>query len=96
MEGRRSFTSLFHKRWKCKNLTSKDDEDYTTFAHKVNKHCNDFILSELSTNDFKCLIFVRGLVSNKDAKIRRWVLNKLENEPILILPQNHQRLPTFY
>ncbi len=65
------------------NLTRKDDEDYTTFARKVNKHCDDFILSELSANDFKCLIFVQGLVSNKDAEIRRRVLNK----PYLTLQQ---------
>ena len=63
------------------NLTRKYSEDYITFASVVNEHCDDFKLSELSTNNFKCLIFVQGLVSVKDAEIRRRVLNKLENEP---------------
>ena len=65
----------------------KDDEDYTTFVSVVNKHCDDFKLSELSANNFKCLIFVQGLVSNKDEEIKRRVLNKLENEPNLTLQQ---------
>ena len=53
----------------------------------VNKHCNDFKLSELNANNVKYLIFVQGLVSAKDAEIRRRVLNKLENEPNLTFQQ---------
>lgn len=82
-----SKTSLFHKRWKCLNLTRKEWEDYTTFASIVNKHCDDFRLAELSANNFKCLIFVQELVSTKDAEIRRRILNKLENEPNITLQQ---------
>ena len=74
-------TSLFHKRWKWMNLFWKDSDDYTTFASVEKKHCNGFKLSELSANNFKCLVFFQGLVSAKDAKIRRWVLNKSKNEP---------------
>ena len=74
-------TSLFHKRWRCLNLTRKEGENYTTFASVVNKHCDDFRLAKLSADDFKCLIFVQGLVATKDAEIRRRILNKLENEP---------------
>ena len=37
----------------------------------------------ITPNNLKCLIFVQGLVSTKDAEIRRKVLNKLENEPNL-------------
>ena len=44
------------------NLSRKNDEDYTTFASEVNKHCDDFKLSKLSANNFKCLIFVQDLV----------------------------------
>ena len=54
----------------------KNSEDYITFESVVNKHCDDFKLSDLSTNYFKCLIFVQGLVSAKDAEIICWVLNK--------------------
>ena len=78
-------TSLFHKQWKCLNLTKKDDEDYLTFSSVVNKHCDEFKLADLSADDFKCLIFVQGLVSTKDTEIRRRILNKLESEPNLTL-----------
>ena len=80
-------TSLFHKRWECMNLTRKDSEDYTPFASVVNKNCDDFKLSEFSANNFKCLIFVQGLVSAKNTEIRRRVLIKFENEPNLTLQQ---------
>ena len=49
--------TVFHKRWKCFNLSKWDDEDYLTFAFIVNKHCDDFRLAELSADDFKCLVF---------------------------------------
>ena len=62
-----------------------EGEDYTIFASEVNKHCDDFRLAELSADDFKCLIFMRGLVSTKDAEIRRRILNRLENDPNITL-----------
>ena len=80
-------TSLFHKRWKCLNLTWKEREDFTTFASVVNKHCDDFRLAELSADNFKCSIFVQELVSTKDAEIRHRIQDKLENEPNIILQQ---------
>ena len=40
---------------------------------------------ELSADNFKCRIFGQGLVSAKDAEIRRRVLSKLENEHDLTL-----------
>ena len=80
-----SKTSLFHKRWKCLNLTKRDSDDCLGFASVFNKNCDDFKLGELSADNFKCLIFAQGLVSAKDAEIRRRVLSKLENEPDLTL-----------
>ena len=80
-----SKTSLFHKRWKCLNLTKRDSDNYLGFASVINKNCNDFKLGKLSADNFKCLIFTQGLVSAKDAEIRHRVLSKLENEPDLTL-----------
>ena len=77
--------SLFHKRWKCLNLTKRDSDDYLGFALVVNINCDDFQLGEMSADNFKCLIFAQGLVSAKNAEIRRRVLSKLENEPNLKL-----------
>ena len=77
--------SLFHKRWRCLNLTKKEGKDDTTFASVVNKPWDYFRLAELSADNFKCLIFMQGLVSTKDAEIRQRILNKLENEPNITL-----------
>ena len=78
-------TSLFHKRWKCLNIFKEDQQDYLTFVAKVNKHCNDFKLADLTADNFKCLIFTQGLVSAEDAEIGRHVLAKLENKQGLTL-----------
>ncbi|XP_026441989.1 uncharacterized protein K02A2.6-like, partial [Papaver somniferum] len=80
-------TSLFHKRWKCMNLIRKDDQDYLTFATIVNRHCDDFGLSSLTADNFKVLIFIQGLVSTKDAELRRRALNRLEKEQNITLQQ---------
>ena len=80
-----SKTSLFHKGWKCLNLTKRDSDDYIGFASVINKNCDDFKQGELSADNFKCLVFAQGRVSAKDAEIRRKVLSKLENEPDLTL-----------
>ena len=76
-------------------LNKKDSDDYLGFASVVNKNCDDFKIGELSADDFKCLIFAQGLVSAKDAKIRRRVLSKLEKEPDLTLQklaEDYQRI----
>ena len=67
------------------NLTKREDEDYTTYASEVNRNYDDFKLSDLSAENIHCLIFVQGLVSSKDAEVRRRVLNKLENEQNITL-----------
>ena len=61
-------TSLFHKSWKCLNLTKNDEEDFATYAAVVNKHCDEFKLSELTANNFKCLVFAQGLEVGKWTK----------------------------
>ena len=63
-----SKTSLFHKRWKCFNLTKQECDDYLGFASVVNKNCDDFKLGELSADNFKYLIFAQSLVSAKTRK----------------------------
>ena len=65
------------------NLLKKEDEDFTTLASIVNDHCEEFKLAELNLDNFECLIFVQGLVSTTDVKIRRMILDKFENEPNL-------------
>ena len=77
------------------HLTKMDSDDFSGFASVVNKNCDDFKLGESSADNFKCLIFVQGLVSAKDAEIRRRVLSKLESETDLTfqkLAEDYQRI----
>ena len=76
-------SSLFHKRWVCLNLKRTEEQDYVTFASVVNKHCDDFKLSSLSIDNFKCLVFTQGLIEQQDSEIRRRALVKMEAEPDL-------------
>ena len=77
------------------DFTRKDSKYYTTFAGVVNKHCDEFKISKLSANNFKCLMFVLGLEPSKDAEIRRRVLNKFEHESNLMLQQIAQNSQHF-
>ena len=85
-------TTLFHKRWKCLNTVKDNQQDFLAFAASVNKLCKDFKLAELTSDDFKCLIFAQGLVSAEDAEVRRRVLTKLENEQGQKLAEDCQRV----
>ena len=58
------------------------------FAASVSKLCNDFKLTELTADDFKCVIFAQGLVSAEDTEVRRRALTKIENKQGL----THQKL----
>ena len=86
-----SKTSLFHKRWKCLNLTKRDSDNYLGFASVVNKNCDDFKLGELSADNQMSDIRTK----QKDAEIRRRVLSKLGNKPDLTLQklaEDYQRI----
>lgn len=78
-------SSLFNLRWKCLNLTKRDDEDFFSYAGIVNRECQQFKLEELTADRFRCLIFVQGLTASKDSEIRARILTKLEQDPNLTL-----------
>ncbi|XP_062542302.1 uncharacterized protein K02A2.6-like [Armigeres subalbatus] len=59
-------------------LTKRDADDFLTYAGMVNRCCEDFELSKITTDQFKSLIFTCGLRSSKDADIRTRLLSKLE------------------
>lgn len=72
--------SLFNTRYKCLQATKSGNTDFVTYAAQVNRQCEDFRLKELDDNQFKCLMFVRGLQSSQDAEIRTRLLAKLDGE----------------
>ncbi|XP_055691044.1 uncharacterized protein K02A2.6-like [Lutzomyia longipalpis] len=72
--------SVFAKRWKCLQMQKIPHDDFTTYAGKVNRACEDFQLSNVTPDYFKCLIFLLGLQGETYTEVRRRLLNKLATE----------------
>ncbi|XP_055584806.1 uncharacterized protein K02A2.6-like [Uranotaenia lowii] len=72
-------TSLFNLRYQCLQLQKNQFDDFYTYAGIVNERCEEFKLSEIDADQFKCLLFVCGLSSCKDADIRTSLLSKIES-----------------
>uniref|UniRef100_A0A182HMJ9 DUF7083 domain-containing protein n=1 Tax=Anopheles arabiensis TaxID=7173 RepID=A0A182HMJ9_ANOAR len=73
--------------YNCLQMTKDDVDDYLSYSCKVNKSCVDFKLSELTKEQFKCLIYVCGLKSSSDAEIRMRLINKLNEAQDITLQQ---------
>nr|VZI25731.1 unnamed protein product [Spirometra erinaceieuropaei] len=71
-------SSLFNTRFQCLQLCKRDSGDFITYAGIVNRECWRFQLGSLSEDQFKCLIFICGLQSPKDADIRTRLLSKVQ------------------
>ncbi|CAI2738976.1 unnamed protein product [Dicrocoelium dendriticum] len=78
-------TSLFNARFRCFQVVKHQDDDFVTYAAVVNRECERFQLSTLTSDQFKTLIFVCGLRSPKDAEIRTRLLSRLECNPDISL-----------
>ena len=50
--------SLFHTQYKCFNIVKQEDEDFISYASKVNLQWELFKIKEIEEDMFKCLIFV--------------------------------------
>ncbi|BHF81620.1 hypothetical protein SprV_0802475300 [Sparganum proliferum] len=59
-------------------LCKRDSDDFITYAGIVNRKCGRFQLGSLTEDQFKCLIFICGLQSPKDADIRTRLLSRLQ------------------
>lgn len=73
--------SQFSLCYKCLQTSKPATADYVSYGAIVNKRCEDFKLSDVSIDRFKCLIFVNGLQSPEDADIRTRLIATLEKEP---------------
>ncbi|XP_055604664.1 uncharacterized protein K02A2.6-like [Uranotaenia lowii] len=79
--------SVISRRYRCLQISKQSCEDYVTYACRLNKLCVEFELSKLSEEQFKCLVFVCGLKSEKDAEIRTRLLTKIEERNDVTLEQ---------
>nr|VZH94510.1 unnamed protein product [Spirometra erinaceieuropaei] len=71
-------SSLFNTQFQCLQLCKRDSDDFITYAGIVNRECGRFQLGSLTEDQFKCLIFIWGLQSPKDAGIRTRLLSKVQ------------------
>uniref|UniRef100_A0A914XGY3 DUF7083 domain-containing protein n=1 Tax=Plectus sambesii TaxID=2011161 RepID=A0A914XGY3_9BILA len=81
--------SLFHKSFRYLKLF-KDEDDMMTYTGIVNKQCEQFKLSYLTIDQFKCLMFACGLQSTADANVRTKILHQMEINPEVTLREAGQ------
>ncbi|XP_038106552.1 uncharacterized protein K02A2.6-like [Culex quinquefasciatus] len=73
-------TSVFFRRYQCLQTTKRNAEDFVTYASTVNRACEDFNIRTITSDQFKCLVFVAGLQSERYKDIRTRLLAKMEGE----------------
>lgn len=73
--------SIFNTRYTCLQTSKKDTDDFVSYAAIVNRQCENFELSKLTADQFKCLVFVTGIQSPRDSEIRSKLLTLLNAEP---------------
>lgn len=92
--------TIFHRRFECIQVTKEENEDYISYAGRINRHCESFDINKITSDEFKCLIFVCGLKSPAEAEIRTRLLStissdkerKLTIDDLLLNCQNLQNL----
>lgn len=72
--------TLFHRRYECLTLQKSETQDIDSYAADVNRQCEGFNLAALTSDQFKCLIFVCGLQSPSDFDIRTRLLTKIQQD----------------
>ena len=60
------------------NPYEKVNNNYVTYTSNANRKCDRFKLNDLTVDNSKCLIFVKGLMAERDLEIRSRILSKLE------------------
>lgn len=72
--------SLFLTRYKCLNMVKQEEDDFISYAGKVNFQCELFKIKEIKEDMFKYLIFVQGLTATKDKEICSRILAIMEQD----------------
>ena len=64
----------FSLRYQCLKVNKEESESYTDYRARVNLKCEKFNLEDITSEDFKVLIFVKGLQSTQDSADRKSVV----------------------
>ncbi|KIH57433.1 reverse transcriptase [Ancylostoma duodenale] len=73
-------TSEFTMRYQCLKLEKRDAEDYLVYTGRVNEFCERAKIHELDSDRIKCLLWIFGLKSQKEAEIRQRLIAVLDRE----------------
>ena len=74
-------SSLLNTRYQCLQFYKRNSDDFITYAGIVKRECSCSQLNSLTEDQLKCLIFICGLQSPKDADIRIRLLTKIQQDP---------------
>ena len=58
----------------------EENEDLISYAARVNRHCEIFLLSKCTADNLKCLLFVNGLKCKNDQEYKVRLLQLLDSE----------------
>ncbi|KIH64334.1 hypothetical protein ANCDUO_05361 [Ancylostoma duodenale] len=71
-------TSEFTLRYQCLNLEKSDAEDYLVYTGRVNEFCERAKIHELDCDGIKCLLWIFGMKSQREAEIRQRLIAMLD------------------
>lgn len=77
--------STFNTRYQCLQIYKTDGMNIGDYQALVNKAVEKFKFSDMTSDQFKCLVFVRGLTSKSDVDTRVRLLSKLDSNDELTL-----------
>ncbi|XP_065355983.1 uncharacterized protein LOC135950364 [Calliphora vicina] len=70
--------SLFNVRYNCLKNVKDENEDFITYAGRVNKLCERFQSNQMTSQQFKCLMFIVGLQSHDYMEVRSKLISMLD------------------
>lgn len=77
--------SIFNTRYQCLQIYKSDGMNIGDYQALVNKAVEKFKFNDMTTDQFKCLVFIRGLTSKSDVDTRVRLLSKLDTNPDTML-----------
>ncbi|VDL83424.1 unnamed protein product [Nippostrongylus brasiliensis] len=73
-------SSEFTTKYQCLNMEKNDSEDYSTYMGRVNEMCEKARIHELDSDGIKCLLWIFGLKSQKEAEVKQRLIAVLDRE----------------
>jgi transposase InsO family protein len=72
--------SQFAQRYKCLKVEMEENEDFDSYAARINLKCEKFDIAKCTVDDFKVLMFVQGLNKSQYALTLEKLLAKMDDQ----------------